>query len=232
MPVSAGRRNGPMTRSGCRKTRLGESIDPAVTTTCDRVASGAVGAYEFDVFISYRRKGAPYEWVKNYFAPMIEQWLPEAMDREPAIFVDEDTIEAGDHWPERLRDGLAKSRCLLPVWTPSYFRSRWCVAEWRTMRRRESLTRKTAIVPVTFRDGDDFPNDAKSTQQHGFHDFAYTAPAFRNSSRFIDFENEVKKLSTRLRRVIDDAPPWESRWPVLEPEPEHDSTQPLPRLAK
>ncbi len=35
--------------------------------------------YEYDVFVSYRRKQPVMDWVKNHFHPLLEQWLPNAM---------------------------------------------------------------------------------------------------------------------------------------------------------
>jgi len=71
-------------------------------------------AYEYDVFVSYRRKSR--DWVCEYFLPLFEYHLQEAVGgRAISIFVDTEDIEAGDAWPQRLHHALAHSKCLVPA---------------------------------------------------------------------------------------------------------------------
>jgi len=90
--------------------------------------------YTYGVFISYRHRGHTAEWIKNHFYPMLEQRLPECMpvDHDTKIFLDL-KIETGSAWPDELRHALKMSRCILAVWSPDYFRSEWCLAEWHTL---------------------------------------------------------------------------------------------------
>jgi len=104
---------------------------------------------------------------------MLEQRLPDCMpvDHDTKIFVDL-KIETGSAWPDELRHALKTSRCILAVWSPEYFRSEWCLAEWHTFREREKVANMISnsnsrglIYPVKFADGDHFPQAAKDVQQ-------------------------------------------------------------------
>jgi hypothetical protein len=95
--------------------------------------------YEFDVFISYRRSGTVPDWVHNHLHPLLRDCLADELSRDPVIFLDS-TMETGVYWPVGLEWALRRSRLLLPVCSPQYFTSPWCVAEWGTMRAREAVT--------------------------------------------------------------------------------------------
>ena len=92
--------------------------------------------YQYDVFVSYRREPPVSEWVANHFLDGLVEWLGETMAEEPRIFVDVKRIETGTAWPDVLREALLTSRLMVSIWSPRYFRSRWCLAEHRSMRAR------------------------------------------------------------------------------------------------
>src|SRR3954452_7815046 len=94
--------------------------------------------YRWDVFISYRRTQNVTGWVRNHLCPVLRRCLEDEMDRVPQVFVD-DHLEVGQYWPDALEEVLATSRSLLAVWSPPYFTSAWCVAEWQSMRARERV---------------------------------------------------------------------------------------------
>src|SRR4051794_29282158 len=96
--------------------------------------------YEYDVFVSYRRQGEFGKWVEKVFFPEFRQLLPEMLN-EPntRIFFDEKEVRTGDDFRHRIRTALACSRCLVPIWIPSYFWKDpgWCLLELDAFRRRE-----------------------------------------------------------------------------------------------
>jgi len=87
--------------------------------------------YAYDVFFSYKRHGLTADWTNNV-QKYLKLWLSEEMQRPVTIFADVDTIEIGDRWPDRLKEGLKLSRCMVGVWSPLYFQSSWCMSEWKT----------------------------------------------------------------------------------------------------
>lgn len=193
--------------------------------------------YTYDLFISYRREPPVLDWVKNHFHPLLEQWLPNYTPgrRRPKIFIDW-KIETGSAWPLALEQALRMSRCLVSVWSPEYFRSRWCVAEWKTMQRRETLCRLKSsrnsaglVYPVVFADGEFFPRGALSTQHKDMRAWNSPYPVFRETANYINFDQEVQNVCQELARMIQRAPGWK-RWPVVRPQPLARARVRLPRL--
>lgn len=195
--------------------------------------------YEYDIFISYRRQGPALSWVKEYFHPMLEQWLPEHVPStyEPKIFIDSQ-IETGEEWPAKLRHALKTSRCVLPVLSPEYFRSNWCKAELASMRNREAaLQMRTEqnsgglIYAAIFASPDLLPDDVRKHIQYiDLSAWATNQANFRESKRFETFEEKVKLICQELWKMIQRAPTWEE-WPIVTPDEDPVSVpMSLPRL--
>ncbi|MCW5983062.1 MAG: toll/interleukin-1 receptor domain-containing protein [Bryobacteraceae bacterium] len=111
------------------------------------------------------------------------------------LFLDLDSIETGEHWPDRLRDALRTSRRMVCVWSPSYFQSAWCVSEWKSFLERERRLKMRPhglIAPLKFHDGEQFPPEAKAVQWEDVSAYTATAPAFWTSSRAMELEDRLK----------------------------------------
>jgi TIR domain len=194
-------------------------------------------AYQYDVFVSYRRQNPVRGWVQEQFHPLLTQWLAESMPEEPSIFIDEG-IETGETWPDTLRHALKTSRLLVPVLSPPYFRSRWCRAELDTMLAREQElgmrtphNRDGLILPIRFHDGEHFPAHMRQMQPEDFTPWAFGAPYFADSAHNIGFVEAVKQLAVRLAARLPHVPAWDPAWPVRLPEPTPvPHSTPLPRL--
>jgi len=89
--------------------------------------------YEWDVFVSYRRDQPVYRWVTQVFVPILRERPPETLGRDAKVFLDEQSVDAGTSWPDALEQALVWSRCVLPIFNPSYFQRDWCIAEFATM---------------------------------------------------------------------------------------------------
>ena len=100
-------------------------------------------SYEYDIFLSYKRGGDVEDWVVNHFYDRLLRCLEGVMDRDPKIFIDK-TIKTGSSWPDVLKNALKSSRILVSVWSPPYFRSPWCDAEWKSMLERERIKQLTS----------------------------------------------------------------------------------------
>ena len=193
--------------------------------------------YLYDVFISYRHKPPMGEWVRNHFYPLLEQRLPDCLPvaHDTKIFIDWD-IETGAAWPAKLRQALRTSRCLLAIWSPEYFRSAWCQAEWQTMLERHRLldlgTEQNPaglIYPVTFADGEHFSSEAKEAQQRDLRKWNIPHPSFRETKDYVDFDREVQVLCKELAEMIQRAPAWQE-WPIVTPAVPTNVMVKLPRL--
>ena len=174
-------------------------------------------SYKFDVFLSYSRKSLIEEWVKRFFFEQLNFWLGQEFPaRDANIFWDQTGIEPGDRWSDVLKDGLRQSACLVAIWSPSYFKSKWCAAEFSTFLKRASTVKvkpRRLIIPLRWHDGECFPPAAKEIQYCSFEDYTYLIP---ETIAYGDFIQSVKHLAKTLKRAIDEAPPFED-WPITEP---------------
>ena len=135
-------------------------------------------------------------------------------------------METGSEWPIALRNGLARSRCLVPIFSPEYFRSRWCQAELNTMLAREKLLEMRSVTnpsgmnfPIRYFDGEHFPATVNRIQQFDLRRWSYagSATAFRSTQAFLDFTQEVQRLCQELALMILSAPEFRDDWPVVLP---------------
>lgn len=196
-----------------------------------------VDGYEYDLFVSYRRNGNVREWVRNHLVPRLYDCLADELDRDPRIFLDV-AQDPGTRWPENLAWALQRSHLLLAVLSPPYFTSRWCLAEWRTIRRREQALGLGGpgnplglIYPIRFSDGDRFPAEARNIQHEMiFKDYRYPYPQFAESQKYLDFHRAVMEFAERLAQRFDDPPVWRADWPIELPEPSDPVPAGLPRL--
>ena len=176
------------------------------------------GDYKYDVFFSYKRHGLTLDWTKRIHK-LVKFWLSEELAREASLFVDEDSIEVGTRWPEKLKEGLRLSRCMVAVWSPSYFQSDWCLSEWTSFREREKrldMRSHGLIAPMRFHDGEHFPQDARNVEWADVAPYAYTVQAFWTSQRAIELEDVLKAFAKSVAGIIKTAPPFQPDWPVVE----------------
>jgi len=180
------------------------------------------GDYEYDVFLSYRRDRLVLEWIVEV-EQRLKFWLSQELGgNEARIFVDQDCIEIGDRWPDRLRAAVRSSRCMVGIWSPRYFQSAWCISEWQSFRAREQrlgLDIYGLIAPVRFHDGEHFPQEAADVQCADFSEYTSTIPAFWQSQRAVEFEGPLRAFARSVATIIRRTPPFQADWPVVEAQP-------------
>lgn len=173
-------------------------------------------AYEYDIFISYRRDPEPRTWVKDIFLEKFRHYLKEESGKKNLkIFIDEKEIEGGTYWEDNIRIALARSRCLVPVLMTSYFQSEWCAREFATMyyRQEQLLPRPEGlIVPFVIYDGDFFPDPVKAIQYHDCRDYYFTQKGFMESQAYLDFQIKLKSWVKAVLRAMQNAPQWNADW--------------------
>ncbi len=181
-------------------------------------------SYTSDIFISYRRRGDVEQWVQLHFRDRLQQTLTNLMGDEPRVWIDVEQ-EQGTPWPENIRSALLGSKLLIAIWSPDYFRSEWCMAEWKSMMARQDYVRKNGsqmppalVYPVRYSDGDSFHPDAKLIQcRRDFSQLNYPFETFRDSLKYMDFHDAVHGIAEDLTRWLVDVPPWQADWPVETP---------------
>lgn len=182
-----------------------------------------MSGYEFDLFISYRRSGTVPGWVRNHLYPMLRDCLTDELSREPRIFLDS-TMEIGVHWPAGLEWALQRSRLLLPVWSPHYFTSPWCLAEWHTIRAREYAAGMATercphglIYPLAFTAWQNLPTEARNRQYRNLEQWNIPYPQYRNTEEYIGLHREIRRIAADLASEVDQVPSWRPNWPVVHP---------------
>lgn len=166
------------------------------------------------MFVSYRRAQPVYRWVTQVFVPILRERLPESLGRDAQVFLDEESIDAGTLWPESLEQALVRSRCVVPIFNPSYFQRDWCVAEFATMIARMEASGVHSIVPIQFSDGDFFDDRAKKLQWIRMEDFNELTTPSRARNR-VAFMREIRKLCDVIAERIKNAPPFDPAWHSL-----------------
>lgn len=194
-------------------------------------------AYEFDLFISYRRAGNVRDWVQRHLHPVLEACLEDELPEPPRIKIDT-KIETGAAWPTDLKRALQRSKYMLAVWSAPYFTSPWCVAEWRTMVERERLlgfrtlgNPRGLVLPVLFADGDYYPQLARDTQGRiDFRAWSYPDEVFSTTPEYLRFRDAVRSLAQEIAGRLNEAPDWADNWPAVTPPVENAPAARLPEL--
>lgn len=183
----------------------------------------AAMGYDYDVFLSYLHEKPSGTWVMEHFLPYFQHQLGNALGRRAALFIDRTGIHLGQKWPARLKQALARSCCLVGIWSPLYFQSEWCLCECAVMRHREEKlgfgTRENTeglIVGVRVNDGDHFPPYAKESQSGDMRQFFYDGNGFTQSPLYVDFQKRVNEFATEVARVVNNAPAWSEEWATKE----------------
>ena len=168
--------------------------------------------YNFDVYISYRRRGEWPIWVKRHFLPLIYHWLSERLGRDPLIFFHERFLEIASPWPADLAKGLATSRVMVCLWSRSYFESNWCLAELSQMLfRQDAAPSCRLILPVIVHDGDRIPAPMRAMQPLDLSD--YTNPRMVTGSPNSEkLSHLLKTFSESIFHAIDTSPPFRREW--------------------
>ena len=183
-------------------------------------------AYDFDIFISYRRTDTVGRWVKNHLLPRLQDRLNDIAPTQVRVSCDIQ-METGVRWPDELKRRLARSGLLIMVCTADYFRSPWCMAEWQSFREREkmlgyfgSANPRGLTYPVRYADGDYFHPEIRPAQcRMDFRGLNYPDEIFRNSPKYIDFDELVQAMAEELVPRLSALPIWRDDFPIVEPEP-------------
>jgi hypothetical protein len=196
-----------------------------------------VSGYKFDVFISYSRHGSAAKWLMNHFYPKFLDCLVDQMAPAPKVFVDK-KMPRGVRWPEELARALRHTKILVPLFTPPYFASNWCMAEWETMRERERVLGlgtldhpQTLVYPILYSDSQNFPEEARMISRWDFKDLSTPEMVFQESRDWPRFHHRVSELAQDLVQLLAQVPEWQPDWPVVEkPDPVLPPPPPIPRF--
>lgn len=193
---------------------------------------GPSDGYDYDFFISYRCEDVVKPFVREHLVPLLSNWLSlkkngwKGPKGKPRIFLDDSDIQGGQLWKKKIMAALPKSKVMVGCWTPAYFESKWCEAEYRHFRARYDDQLKTdpkskslpILVPIRLADGDYF---SKAAGQHQIkHDLSpFLREGFRkDTALWSQFEESVIVLAEYLVQVIDSGLPPFKPFPVDDPD--------------
>ncbi len=176
-------------------------------------------SYQYDVFLSYNRKFPHGQWVDEIFYPLFIPYLEDALNEEVSIFRDMEEIEGGSAWPQRLKNALAHSKCMVSVLSPSYFRSEWCMKEFVVMHHRQRqlgyLTVEKPnglIIPLNLFDGEYFPDYANELQMLDCRNFNGVGEGMKRTQLYIDFQGVLQEWVCDVAKTVNNAPDWDAVW--------------------
>ncbi|MGA6165294.1 TIR domain-containing protein [Amycolatopsis magusensis] len=195
-----------------------------------------MSGYKWDLFISYSRVGSVQKWLLNHFYEKLCQCLAD--EHGPLeVYMDRQMPRAVD-WPSHLQDALRHSKIMVQLLTPPYFKSRWCLAEMRSMQAREELLglaghgiSQGLIYPILYGDSENFPLEGRKRSWMDFKDVAYPDPSYQLSVDYSLFHRKVKELARDLGQLVEQVPEWRPDWPIVEqPDPVLLPSPPIPRF--
>jgi hypothetical protein len=176
-------------------------------------------SYRYDIFLSYNRKFPHGQWVDEIFYPLFVPYLEDALNKDAKIFKDTKDIEAGSSWPQRLKNALAHSKCMVSIFSPSYFRSRWCMKEFTVMYYRQkqlgylTVDKPTGLIfPVNIFDGEHFPDYARELQMLNCVDFNLVGDFVKKSQVYLDIQKALQEWVYDVAKAINEAPVWDGAW--------------------
>jgi hypothetical protein len=183
----------------------------------DAAVGGISVAYEYDIFISYKRDAETNRWIADHLEPLLKTYVELELGRAPRIFRD-DKLEAGTTWPVALGAKLAGSRVLLALYTKTYFHSEWCTRELSAMlEREEQVGGRTAtkpdglIVPLILHDCEPLPAKVKNIQAQPIRE-CFNVRMRKDSPRAELLADEIGRIAKPIARAIGEAPQWRSAW--------------------
>jgi len=190
----------------------------------------AGAAYRWDVFISYPRRPGVRRWVAEVFHPQIEEDLQNVgLRRPPKVFLDQEEIEAGDSWPDKLSGEHASSRIVLAVLCFPYFESAWCCSEWRTASLRDKYGAKGPIIPIRFNDLESdtikslppaWRKDVAGRQYHDLQEFTPLVNRLSDTDLAQRFRTRMANFCQGvLKPAILGAPPRSAKWRTMPSDP-------------
>ena len=190
--------------------------------------------YKYDVFVSVKWDDMFGAWVRDDFLPVFEPHLRNHVIAKCnrdflGIFYYKDDITYGENWKNELKKAIPLSRCAIALCSPEYFRSKYCMLEWKSFSDRATASNADLIVPASIHDGGSFPEFARDIQIGELQEFVIPGAGFRLTAQYATFVRKVMALAESVADRVRDAPdfqPWAiAEEALLEPAPEPEIPQ-------
>jgi len=173
-------------------------------------------AYQYDYFFSYKRDPQSDNWHRKV-KDMLDFYLRMELAR-PALsaFFDTQEISTGLAVRKKLFQSAKQSKCVICIWSPLYFQSKWCLSEWKTFLLREQQWNCNVVVAASYHDGKTFPDDAKAKQFMDFSEYTSIMDGFWATARAVNFEPILKKFAEDAAKIILAVPAYDDAFPIAD----------------
>ena len=103
---------------------------------------------KYDVYLSFAHGGVVSDWVEDVFLPSLSEALSMRLKYQPNVFLLKSSLSQNSAWNAEMSEAIERSRTMISFLTPSYFRSEWCMAEWRYFEKSTSDQMKLPLSLV------------------------------------------------------------------------------------
>ena len=176
-------------------------------------------SYKYDVFLSYRRDCTCQTWVDEIFYPLFQSYLSEALGYEASIFKDTEAIRTGSAWQSQLKNALAYSKVLVPIFIPSYFWHEYCVREFSVLDYRQkqlgyltNIKPEGLIVPIRLFDGEHFPDYVTGIQMLQATEYNIIGDGMKKTELYVRLQYILQKWIYDVCTAIIKSPVWNPDW--------------------
>lgn len=163
-------------------------------------------------FWSYARQDETLDKKLSAFRHLLIQELQQQYGRDTVqLFQDVSTIDHGAAWETEIRRAIDQSNFFVPIITPNFVQSEWCIKEVRLFWERERALRATypdipkssRIFPIYFIDVDDIdPEDEEVLAElHKLQWFDFRRLRFR-SLEDVPVREAIATLARSIRRLL------------------------------
>ncbi|MDX1956928.1 MAG: toll/interleukin-1 receptor domain-containing protein [Leptospiraceae bacterium] len=174
-------------------------------------------SYEYDIFISYSNHDMA-DYVRTILFPLIKQEIGGTLgERNLKIFIDKIGVNSGDDWENRIKNCLIKSRIMIAILSPEYFKSEWCKKEMSFMLEKEQDLKfrcqqnpSGLIFPLKIRNQEKrYPKYVlEKIQITDIKDHSYSG--INNPS--IDLQREIRHWSINVADILDLSFDYKKEW--------------------
>ena len=168
--------------------------------------------YVWDIFISYPHQDHHRVWVLDIFLEDFKLYLRNELGRQVEVYVDKDGIKAGDSWPIVIKNALATSKILVPIWSVDYFLSEWCRRECAAIFHRERAlgfrtgeNEKGLILPISLFDGKKFPPFTKEIEWLDCTPFNRITPSYKTTPMYDALIDRLKEWVPQVAAAVGEA---------------------------
>jgi hypothetical protein len=176
--------------------------------------------YRHDIFISLsgfkESDDITVGWVKDCFLPILKQALEHHLGFPPSIYLPSSASSHQEYNFSAISQELAYSKCLIPIWRPSYFYDSDYHTHCYIMQKREKqleLLPGSLIWPVIASDGNNIPQDFSMIKYIDCYKYVKTKRMLEQSDTLLNsLHDELFSWAEAVANAINSAPQCNQKW--------------------